>query len=77
MGRSEVDVKLPRFKMEEKYDLKDVLVAMGMTDVFDVTRSDFSGRLQNELTLEMGDWMNQIPVIIHQLQPVRSMNKRS
>lgn len=40
----EVQVGLPRFKMEEKYDMKNVLVSMGMVDAFDRGRSDFSGR---------------------------------
>ncbi|XP_041817876.1 uncharacterized protein LOC121624289 [Chelmon rostratus] len=43
VGQTEVEVKLPRFKMEESYDLKDVLVSMGMVDAFDVSLSDFSG----------------------------------
>ncbi|XP_075968614.1 leukocyte elastase inhibitor-like isoform X2 [Anarhichas minor] len=43
MGQTEVEVKLPRFKMEETYNLKDVLTSMGMVDAFDVSRSDFSG----------------------------------
>ncbi|XP_071341834.1 serpin peptidase inhibitor, clade B (ovalbumin), member 1, like 3 isoform X2 [Trachinotus anak] len=43
MGQSEVEVKLPRFKMEETYDLNEVLKNMGMVDAFDVTKSDFSG----------------------------------
>ncbi|XP_075968681.1 leukocyte elastase inhibitor-like isoform X2 [Anarhichas minor] len=43
MRRTEVEVKLPRFKMEETYNLKDVLTSMGMVDAFDVTGSDFSG----------------------------------
>ncbi|XP_076617521.1 leukocyte elastase inhibitor-like [Chaetodon auriga] len=43
MGLTEVEVKLPRFKMEENYDLKNVLVSMGMTDAFNVSLSDFSG----------------------------------
>uniref|UniRef100_UPI0037E79601 leukocyte elastase inhibitor-like isoform X2 n=1 Tax=Semicossyphus pulcher TaxID=241346 RepID=UPI0037E79601 len=43
MGQSEVDVKLPRFKMEAKYDMKEVLKSMGMLDAFDVSKSDFSG----------------------------------
>ncbi|XP_074549279.1 leukocyte elastase inhibitor-like [Halichoeres trimaculatus] len=37
----EVDVKLPRFKMEEKYELNVVLKEMGMPDAFDTSRSDF------------------------------------
>ncbi|XP_061661942.1 serpin peptidase inhibitor, clade B (ovalbumin), member 1, like 3 [Syngnathoides biaculeatus] len=43
MDEVEVQVGLPRFKMEENYDMKNVLVSMGMVDAFDMTRSDFSG----------------------------------
>uniref|UniRef100_A0A8D2ZI80 Serpin B6 n=2 Tax=Scophthalmus maximus TaxID=52904 RepID=A0A8D2ZI80_SCOMX len=43
MDKVEVQVGLPRFKMEEKYDMKDVLVSMGMVDAFDMAMSDFSG----------------------------------
>ncbi|XP_074478835.1 leukocyte elastase inhibitor-like [Sebastes fasciatus] len=43
MGETEVDVMLPRFKMEVTYALKDILISMGMVNAFDVTRSDFSG----------------------------------
>ncbi|XP_042256119.1 serpin peptidase inhibitor, clade B (ovalbumin), member 1, like 3 isoform X2 [Thunnus maccoyii] len=41
MDEIEVQVGLPRFKMEEKYDMKEVLMSMGMVDAF--TMSDFSG----------------------------------
>ncbi|KAM7390750.1 hypothetical protein PAMA_008781 [Pampus argenteus] len=43
MSETEVEVQVPRFKMEETYDLKDVLTSMGMVDAFDETTSDFSG----------------------------------
>ncbi|XP_051796394.1 LOW QUALITY PROTEIN: serpin B6-like [Acanthochromis polyacanthus] len=43
MKNTEVDVRLPRFKMEETYDLENVLTSMGMVDAFDVMKSDFSG----------------------------------
>ncbi|XP_042366166.1 serpin peptidase inhibitor, clade B (ovalbumin), member 1, like 3 isoform X2 [Plectropomus leopardus] len=43
MDNTEVEVGLPRFKMEESYDMKDVLISMGMVDAFDMSRSDFSG----------------------------------
>ncbi|XP_069007470.1 leukocyte elastase inhibitor-like isoform X2 [Embiotoca jacksoni] len=43
MDEVEVKVGLPRFKMEEKYDMKNVLVSMGMVDAFDMSMSDFSG----------------------------------
>ncbi|XP_020792383.2 serpin B6-like isoform X2 [Boleophthalmus pectinirostris] len=43
MDEVEVQVGLPRFKMEENYDLKDVLISMGMVDAFSISSSDFSG----------------------------------
>lgn len=44
MDLVEVHVKIPRFKMEEEYSLKNVLVSMGMVDAFSDSLSDFSGR---------------------------------
>ncbi|XP_054893920.1 serpin B6-like isoform X1 [Poeciliopsis prolifica] len=43
MDMIEVQVGLPRFKLEEKYDMKAVLQSMGMVDAFDQSSSDFSG----------------------------------
>ncbi|XP_041665079.1 leukocyte elastase inhibitor-like isoform X3 [Cheilinus undulatus] len=43
MQEVEVMVKLPRFKMEETYDLMGVLMSMGMVDAFDMGMCDFSG----------------------------------
>ncbi|XP_037549993.1 leukocyte elastase inhibitor isoform X2 [Nematolebias whitei] len=43
MNEVEVQVGLPRFKLEAKYNLKSVLVSMGMVDAFDMGKSDFSG----------------------------------
>ncbi|KAM9839666.1 serpin peptidase inhibitor, clade B (ovalbumin), member 1, like 3 [Aulostomus maculatus] len=52
MSEIVVGVKLPRFKMEETYDMKDVLISMGMVDAFDVAKSDFSDMSQaNDLVL--------------------------
>lgn len=42
-SKFDVDVGLPRFKLEEKYDMKDLLVSLGMVDAFDVSMCDFSG----------------------------------
>jgi serpin B len=39
----EVAVSLPRFKIEEKYELNSVLKSMGMPDAFDRDKADFSG----------------------------------
>ncbi|XP_075968677.1 leukocyte elastase inhibitor-like isoform X1 [Anarhichas minor] len=43
MDEVEIRVGLPRFKMEESYDMKNVLASMGMLDAFDVSVCDFSG----------------------------------
>ncbi|XP_041824495.1 leukocyte elastase inhibitor-like [Melanotaenia boesemani] len=43
MDEVEVQVGLPRFKMEQKYEMKNVLSGMGMVDAFDMAKSDFSG----------------------------------
>ncbi|XP_041665081.1 leukocyte elastase inhibitor-like isoform X1 [Cheilinus undulatus] len=43
MQEVEVMVKLPRFKMEETYDLMSALMSMGMVDAFDTGMCDFSG----------------------------------
>uniref|UniRef100_A0A3P8SEU3 Serpin peptidase inhibitor, clade B (ovalbumin), member 1, like 3 n=1 Tax=Amphiprion percula TaxID=161767 RepID=A0A3P8SEU3_AMPPE len=43
MKNIEIEVSLPRFTMEETYDLEEILTSMGMVDAFDVTKSNFSG----------------------------------
>uniref|UniRef100_M3ZII4 Leukocyte elastase inhibitor n=1 Tax=Xiphophorus maculatus TaxID=8083 RepID=M3ZII4_XIPMA len=48
MKRRKVQVKLPRFKLEETYDLNEVLSSMGMVDAFDQTKCDFSGMSGNK-----------------------------
>ncbi|XP_029446371.1 serpin B6-like [Rhinatrema bivittatum] len=47
MYNTEVEVSIPKFKMEETYDLKSVLSSMGMSDAFDVHKADFSGMSSN------------------------------
>ncbi|XP_041103938.1 leukocyte elastase inhibitor-like isoform X2 [Polyodon spathula] len=52
MGRTLVEVTLPKFKLEETYDLKPILTSLGMVDAFDVSKSNFSGMSSsNELVL--------------------------
>ncbi|XP_039242480.1 serpin B6-like [Pipra filicauda] len=43
MKSTKVRVSLPRFKLEEDYDLKPILSRMGMPDAFDLGKADFSG----------------------------------
>ncbi|NXO81370.1 ILEU inhibitor, partial [Sitta europaea] len=40
---ADVRVRLPRFKLEESYDLTSDLAAMGLLDVFDSSKADLSG----------------------------------
>ncbi|XP_067290444.1 serpin peptidase inhibitor, clade B (ovalbumin), member 1, like 3 isoform X3 [Pseudorasbora parva] len=42
MDLLEVEVSLPRFKMEETYNMNDLLISMGMVDAFDLQKADFS-----------------------------------
>ena len=41
-NRREVDLRLPKFKFEESYDLKEMLIKLGVTDMFGLS-ADFSG----------------------------------
>ncbi len=47
MHQQEVQVSLPRFKMEETYDMKSLLISMGMEDVFDGQKVNLSGMSHN------------------------------
>lgn len=40
---SEIIVHLPKFKLEEQYELKEPLAKLGMTDVFSGDTADLSG----------------------------------
>ncbi|KAI2648716.1 Leukocyte elastase inhibitor [Labeo rohita] len=47
MDLLEVQVSLPRFRLEETYDMKALLMSLGMVDAFDLQRADFSGLSPN------------------------------
>uniref|UniRef100_A0A803JPP1 Serpin B6 n=1 Tax=Xenopus tropicalis TaxID=8364 RepID=A0A803JPP1_XENTR len=47
MHKSEIELSLPKFKLEDEYDLKSVLSSMGMPDAFDLDKSDLSGMSGN------------------------------
>ncbi|XP_073704117.1 leukocyte elastase inhibitor-like [Garra rufa] len=47
MHQEVVQVSLPRFKMEETYDMKSLLIRMGMEDVFDEMKVNLSGMSPN------------------------------
>ncbi|XP_051825893.1 serpin B6-like isoform X2 [Antechinus flavipes] len=43
MKMTEMEVFLPRFKLEENLDMENILQKLGMSDVFDKSKADFSG----------------------------------
>ncbi|XP_072880310.1 leukocyte elastase inhibitor-like [Hemitrygon akajei] len=43
MEKTEVSVHLPRFKMENNFELNSALSSLGMTDLFDGSKADLSG----------------------------------
>nr|DBA24620.1 TPA: hypothetical protein GDO54_012250 [Pyxicephalus adspersus] len=43
LEKIEVDLYLPKFKLENYFDLDSVLTTLGMTDVFNVIKCDLSG----------------------------------
>nr|AAI62112.1 Serpin peptidase inhibitor, clade B (ovalbumin), member 1, like 1 [Danio rerio]AAI62487.1 Serpin peptidase inhibitor, clade B (ovalbumin), member 1, like 1 [Danio rerio]AAI62929.1 Serpin peptidase inhibitor, clade B (ovalbumin), member 1, like 1 [Danio rerio]AAQ97848.1 serine proteinase inhibitor, clade B, member 1 [Danio rerio] len=52
MHQREVQVSLPKFKTEQTYDMKSLLVSMGMEDVFDPQKVNLTGMSSsNDLVL--------------------------
>ncbi|MGC8970739.1 MAG: serpin family protein [bacterium] len=43
LSKREIEVYIPRFKMEKRFVLNDPLQKMGMVDAFDMIKADFSG----------------------------------
>ena len=43
MKSARMHVAIPKFKLEAEIDLKDLLIEMGMPDMFDPLTADFSG----------------------------------
>ncbi|XP_032905363.1 leukocyte elastase inhibitor-like isoform X4 [Amblyraja radiata] len=48
MSITSVEVTLPKFKLEEKYDLSSILPNLGMVDAFDSMKANFSGMSEGE-----------------------------
>jgi serpin B len=51
LKRADVMVRLPKFRMESKFELGAALQKLGMTDAFDIGRADFSGMAEAKLSI--------------------------
>uniref|UniRef100_A0A2K6F7P3 Serpin B10 n=1 Tax=Propithecus coquereli TaxID=379532 RepID=A0A2K6F7P3_PROCO len=61
----EVQLHLPKFKLEESYDLKSTLSSMGMRDAFDQSKADFS-RMSLERNLYLSNVFHKAFVEINE-----------
>ena len=43
LAEDDVEVYLPQFKLEERYELRSILRSMGMEEAFSQSRANFSG----------------------------------
>ena len=64
--RREVDVYLPRFRIEGHFSLESTLKALGMRDAFDMDRADFSGMDGRERWLYISAAFHQAVVDVHE-----------
>ncbi|XP_045909975.1 probable serpin E3 [Micropterus dolomieu] len=61
MRRTKMDIFLPRFRMYNKFNLRSVLPAMGITDAFNPTAADFTG-ISVEESLYVSDAFHEVRI---------------
>jgi serpin B len=66
MAVAMVDVLLPRFKFQTRYDLAQTLTKMGMPDAFDAPKADFSG-MDGARDLALGKVIHQAVIEVNEL----------
>ncbi|XP_068850088.1 plasminogen activator inhibitor 2-like [Capricornis sumatraensis] len=65
MGEDDVEVYIPKFKLEERYGLKTILTGMGMGDAFSQGRANFSG-MSEKNDLFLSDVFHQASVDVNE-----------
>ena len=50
-SKIKMEVFLPKFRLETKYELNNILSKMGLTDLFDAAKSDLSGMVSYDMWL--------------------------
>ncbi|XP_059199405.1 probable serpin E3 [Centropristis striata] len=61
LRRTKMDVFLPRFRMQNKFNLRSVLPAMGISDAFNPTAADFTG-ISVEESLYVSDAFHEVRI---------------
>ncbi|XP_003962254.1 probable serpin E3 [Takifugu rubripes] len=61
LRRTKMDIFLPRFKIQNKFNLRSVLPAIGITDAFNPTTADFSG-ISAEERLYVSDAFHEVRI---------------
>ncbi|XP_054887422.1 probable serpin E3 [Poeciliopsis prolifica] len=61
LRRTKMDVFLPRFRMQNKFSLKSVLPALGVSDAFNPTAADFTG-ISVEEGLYVSDAVHEVRI---------------
>ena len=57
---AEVFVKLPKFDVENKYELNDALKALGVRKAFQENKAEFGGMFDPALTAKMDFWIGKV-----------------
>uniref|UniRef100_A0A3B3DMT9 Serpin peptidase inhibitor, clade E (nexin, plasminogen activator inhibitor type 1), member 3 n=2 Tax=Oryzias melastigma TaxID=30732 RepID=A0A3B3DMT9_ORYME len=61
LRRTKMDIFLPRFRMESRFNLRSVLPSMGISDAFDPTAADFTG-ISMEDGLYLSDAFHEVRI---------------
>ncbi|XP_078795852.1 putative serpin E3 isoform X1 [Oryzias latipes] len=61
LRRTKMDIFLPRFRMQSKFNLRSVLPSMGISDAFDPTTADFTG-ISVEEGLYLSDAFHEVRI---------------
>lgn len=68
MFSSTVDVRIPKFTIESKFDLVDIMKGLGMTDAFEAGVADFSNMIENSPIgeLSLGNLLQKSKIIVNE-----------
>ncbi|XP_024862752.1 probable serpin E3 isoform X2 [Kryptolebias marmoratus] len=61
LRRTKMDIFLPRFRMQNRFNLRSVLLAMGVSDAFNPTAADFTG-ISVEEGLYVSDAFHEVKI---------------